>query len=123
MPKKILVVDDVLTERDAVARILRDAGYEVIEADSGNSAVPLVTSLMPDLVLMDLVMPNGDGFTATKRIRQNQATRLIPVVILSTKKQLSDKALAQQYGARAYMVKPTDRRTLLGVIHQVISGR
>ena len=89
--KKVLVVDDSPTERHALSEILRRAGYEVNTCDSGEEAVAQSKVLLPDLILMDVVMPGLNGFQATRVIARDDATKHIPVIICTTKSQETDK--------------------------------
>ena len=111
--KKVLVVDDAPTERHALSEILRRAGYEVNTCDSGEEAVTQSKLLLPDLILMDVVMPGLNGFQATRVIARDEATKHIPVIICTTKSQETDKIWGLRQGARDYIVKPIDANDLL----------
>jgi len=111
--KKVLVVDDSPTERHALSEILRRAGYEVNTCDSGEEAVTQSKLLLPDLILMDVVMPGLNGFQATRVIARDEATKHIPVIICTTKSQETDKIWGLRQGARDYIVKPIDANDLL----------
>lgn len=103
---KILVVDDVATDRMHLREILSDAGYQVITASSGSEAIDLASSDKPDLIFLDIVMDDMDGFKACRKLTTSEATKHIPVVIVSANKQKVDKLWAQKQGARAYVTKP-----------------
>ena len=103
---KILVVDDVATDRMHLREILSDAGYQVITASSGSEALDLASSDKPDLIFLDIVMDDMDGFKACRKLTTSEATKHIPVVIVSANKQKVDKLWAQKQGARAYVTKP-----------------
>ena len=111
--RKILVVEDSPTERRLLSDILTQKGYEVIVAVDGDEAVAKAKSEMPDLVLMDVVMPGVNGFQATRSITRDQATKHIPVIICTTKGQETDKIWGMRQGALAYLVKPIDAKQLL----------
>ena len=104
--KKVLVVDDSPTKRHAISEILRRAGYEVNTCDSGEEAVVQSKMLLPDLILMDVVMPGLNGFQATRVIARDDITKHIPVIICTTKSQETDKIWGLRQGARDYVVKP-----------------
>ena len=104
--RKVLVVDDSSTERHAISEILRKAGYEVNTCDSGEEAVVQSKTLLPDLILMDVVMPGLNGFQATRVIARDEITKHIPVIICTTKSQETDKIWGLRQGARDYVVKP-----------------
>lgn len=111
--KKVLVVDDSPTERHVLSEILRKAGYEVNTCESGEEAVQQSKLLMPDLIVMDVVMPGLNGFQATRVIARDDATKNIPVIICTTKSQETDKIWGLRQGARDYVVKPVAANELL----------
>ena len=114
--KKVLVVDDSATERHIIGEILRKQGFEVVFAEDGESGVAKSKSEMPDLILMDVVMPGLNGFQATRAITHDGATRHIPVILCTTKGQETDKIWGMRQGAKDYVVKPVDAAELLGKI-------
>ena len=114
--KRVLVVDDSPTERHAISEILRRAGHEVETCDSGEDAVTRAKALLPDVILMDVVMPGLNGFQATRMIARDEATRHIPVIICTTKSQETDKIWGLRQGARDYVVKPVAAADLLDKI-------
>ena len=111
--KRVLVVDDSPTERHAISEILRRAGFEVNTCDSGEEALAQAKSLLPDVILMDVVMPGLNGFQATRVIARDEATKHIPVIICTTKSQETDKIWGLRQGARDYVVKPVVSADLL----------
>lgn len=113
---KVLIVDDSLVERLATKTILKKAGHEVFEADSGKTGVAVAKECLPDVIIMDFVMPGGDGFAAMKELKRDPATASIPVVMVSSKGQESVKFRATRLGARAYFTKPVPAPELLKVI-------
>jgi len=114
--RKILVVDDSPTERHVLNEMLTKAGFEVVSCGSGDEAIVKAKQLMPDLILMDLVMPGLNGFQATREISRDEATKDIPIVICTSKSQQTDKIWGMRQGARDYVVKPVDRDELLAKI-------
>jgi len=119
--KKVLVVDDSPTERHALSTILIGAGLEVSAVESGEKAVEQAKLLMPDLILMDVVMPGLNGFQATRMIARDPSTASIPVVICTTKSQETDKIWGLRQGARDYLVKPIVAADLLKLIERLNS--
>jgi twitching motility two-component system response regulator PilH len=117
--KRVLVVDDSPTERHAISEILRKAGFEVNTCDSGEEAVAQSKQLLPDLILMDVVMPGLNGFQATRVIARDEATKHIPVIICTTKNQETDKIWGMRQGARDYVVKPVIAVDLLEKISRL----
>lgn len=114
--KNVLVVDDSPTERHFLTDMLVKAGYNVIVADSGEQAIEVARREIPDLVLMDVVMPGMNGYQATRTITREEATRHIPVIMCTSKNLETDRIWGMRQGARDYMVKPIDRDTLLSKI-------
>lgn len=114
--KKILVVDDSPTERFALTEVLTANGYQVITADNGEEAVIKSKAEMPDLILMDVVMPGMNGYQATRTISRDEATRAIPIIICTTKGQETDRIWGMRQGAHDYLVKPIDHAELLARI-------
>jgi twitching motility two-component system response regulator PilH len=114
--KKVLVVDDSPTERHVLTEILQKAGYLVVIAESGEQAVEVAKREVPDLILMDVVMPGMNGYQATRTITRDEITRNIPVIMCTSKGQETDKIWGMRQGARDYLVKPIDSPALLGKI-------
>lgn len=114
--KKVMVVDDSATERHVLGEILGKQGFEVVYAESGEQAVANAKTELPDLILMDVVMPGLNGFQATKAITQDPATQNIPVIICTTKGQETDKIWGLRQGAKDYITKPIGAEELLGKI-------
>ena len=111
--KKIMVVDDSPTERAFMEGLLKKRGYEVLTADSGEIAIERAKAEMPDLNLMDVVMPGLNGFQATRAITREERTKHIPVIICTTKDQETDKIWGLRQGAKDYMIKPVNEADLL----------
>jgi twitching motility two-component system response regulator PilH len=121
MPR-ILLVDDSPTETFTVKGILEKAGFEVLTAADAEQGMRSARENKPDLVLMDVVMPGLNGFQATRQLSRDPATASIPVVILTTKNQETDRVWGVRQGARGYLTKPVDERLLLSTIKQVLGG-
>jgi twitching motility two-component system response regulator PilH len=114
--KKILVVDDSPTERHVMKTLLTGNGYEVITAESGEEGIAKAKSELPDLILMDIVMPGLNGYQATRTLTRNEATRKIPIIVFTTKDQETDKIWGLRQGAQDYLVKPVNGQELLAKI-------
>ena len=114
--RRILVVDDSPTERHVLTTALTEAGFDVVQCSSGEEAVANAKVIMPDLILMDVVMPGLNGFQATRQISRDAATKLIPIIMCTSKGQETDKVWGMRQGARDYMVKPVDIQSLLSKI-------
>ena len=117
---RILIVDDSPTQINVLTRILARQGYEVITAGDGAQGVDKASSENPDLILMDVVMPNLNGFQATRQITKNPATRHIPVIMLTSKEQDTDKVWAERQGASDYLTKPPVETELLQKIQALL---
>ena len=115
----VLVVDDSPTDQHVLAGLLVKIGIKTLTASSGEEALRVATQEKPDLILMDIVMPGMNGFEATRMLSRNPETAGIPVVIVSSKGQETDKLWGMRQGARDYLVKPIDERTLLAKIQQL----
>ena len=111
--KKIMVVDDSPTERAFMDGLLKRKGYEVVLVDSGEVAIERAKSEMPDLILMDVVMPGLNGFQATRAIAREEKTKHIPVIICTTKDQETDKIWGLRQGAKDYVTKPVNEGELI----------
>ena len=118
---RILVVDDSPTEMFRFKEILNKNGFDVLEASNGADGVTLAQAELPDLVLMDVVMPGVNGFQATRQIARGVTTKHIPVVIVSTKDQDTDRVWGKRQGAIDYLTKPIDESQLISVIKQYLS--
>ena len=125
MPKKgkrILVVDDEPHVRQLVCRILGKE-YAVLEASDGAEAVDLASTHKPDAIVMDMMMPRMDGLTACYQIKNGEATKGIPVVMLTAMDSKGNQELARSvWGADVYLTKPFTPQTLLDTVHQVLGG-
>ena len=114
---RILVVDDSPTQMMGVMKILQKHGFDIITAEDGEEAVSKASSELPDLILMDVVMPNLNGFQATRQITKNADTQHIPVIMLTSKDQETDKVWAERQGAKDYITKPPQEAELMSKIN------
>jgi len=114
--KKILVVDDSPTDRQFLTDLLAKNGFTVSTADSAEDAMNKVKQLLPDLVLMDVVLPGQNGFQATRALSKDEATKNIPIILCTSKGQETDKVWGMRQGARDYIVKPVKQADLLAKI-------
>lgn len=114
---KILIVEDSPAQSKAITRLLEKAGHQSLVAEDGNKGVEMCLAEMPDLVLMDVILPNLNGFQATRRLTQDPATAHIPIVIVSTKDMPTDKVWGMRQGAKAYLTKPFNDQELIDTIN------
>lgn len=113
---RILVVDDSPTERFFISDLLVKNGYLVSMAENGEEGVAQAKQTIPDLIIMDVVMPGMNGFQATRALSKEDSTKDIPVILCTTKGQETDKVWGMRQGARAYLVKPVNPNDLLSQI-------
>jgi twitching motility two-component system response regulator PilH len=112
--KKVLIVDDAAVDTQNLRRIFSEAGWVVTAAASGSDGVAAAKQDLPDLILMDVNMPGLDGFSATRQLMQDPATKGIPVVFVTGKDQKADRVFAQMLGAKGFITKPyTDDQVLV----------
>ncbi|KAF0808378.1 type IV pili response regulator PilH [Alcanivorax xiamenensis] len=119
---RILIVDDSPTETYKLREILEKHGHQVLEASNGADGVAATRSEQPDLVLMDVVMPGLNGFQATRQLTKGADTRHIPIVIVTTKDQETDRVWGKRQGARDYLTKPVDEAVLLETVERQLTG-
>jgi|HubBroStandDraft_1064217.scaffolds.fasta_scaffold57702_4 CheY-like chemotaxis protein len=117
MPRKtILIVEDELVQLTMVAKLLKSADYDVMEARDGMTAIALARKELPDLVLLDLGLPRGDGFHVMERLQLLPYTAKIPVIVLSSRTPEEAEEPSRLAGAVAYLQKPVNTAKLLRVM-------
>ena len=114
--RTVLVVDDSPTDLHLIGGMLNKNGYTVITATTGEEAIERAKAEPPDLILLDIVMPGMNGFETTRALSRDPDTRSIPVIIVSTKGQETDKVWGLRQGAKDYLVKPVDESALISKI-------
>jgi twitching motility two-component system response regulator PilG len=121
---KVMIVDDSKTIRRTAELLLRKAGYAVITAADGFEALATVARYHPDIIFIDIMMPKLDGYQTCSLIKNNKSYRKIPVVMLSSKDGLFDRAKSRVSGSDDYLTKPFTREELLGAIRrQLVEAR
>lgn len=118
---RVLIVDDSPTEMFTLKSMLEAKGFEVLEAENGADGVAVAREELPDVVLMDIVMPGLNGFQATRQLTKDPKTQHIPVIIVTTKDQETDKVWGQRQGAKGYLVKPVTEDQLAQTIESVLA--
>jgi len=113
---RILIVDDSPTQLLSLKRVVEKLGHSVIVAEDGAAGVEVAKREIPELILMDVVMPNLNGFQATRSIAKDPKTSHIPVILVTTKGQETDKIWGMRQGAKAYVTKPIDEKELTQAI-------
>ncbi len=119
-PAKILIVDDEPFNVDYLQQELEDLGYETISATNGQEALEKVAAEAPDLILLDVMMPVMDGFTACRILKANEATQLIPIIIMTVLGGTEDRIKGIEAGADDFLTKPVDRRELIARIQTAV---
>lgn len=118
---RILVVDDSPTEAFKLREILEKNGHTVLEASNGADGVAIARAELPDLVLMDVVMPGLNGFQATRQLTKGADTAHIPIIIVTTKDQETDRVWGKRQGAKDYLTKPVEEKLLIETLQQWLS--
>jgi len=118
----ILIVDDSPTDVQALKELLKQIGdFDISVATDGAEGVKLATELVPDLILMDVVMPGLNGFRATREIARAEQTAHIPILIVTTKEQVSDNIWAIRQGASGFLNKPVDLDELKTLVLEALA--
>ncbi len=121
MPEKILVVDDDVDTLRLVGLMLQRQGYAIVAANNGHQALVMAQSEKPDLILLDVMMPDMDGYEVCRRLRGNTTTQTIPIIMFTAKSQVDDKVTGFDAGADDYLTKPTQPRELFAHIKAVLA--
>ena len=119
---RILIVDDSPSQLMGIRRIVEKLGHDALTAEDGAAGVEAAKREIPDLILMDVVMPNLNGFQATRSITREATTKHIPVILVTTKDQDTDRVWGMRQGAKAYITKPFSESELAELIAQYLAG-
>jgi twitching motility two-component system response regulator PilH len=117
---RILIVDDSPSQLLGIKRIVEKLGHEALTAEDGAAGVDAARREKPDLILMDVVMPNLNGFQATRTISKDPDTAHIPIVLVTTKDQETDKVWGMRQGAKAYVTKPIKEDDLVKTLNEFL---
>ena len=116
----VLIIDDSPTEVHILKGFLENNDFSVLVATDGKSGIEMATNEKPDLILMDVVMPGVNGFQATRKLSRNDSTSNIPVIMVTTKSQETDRIWGMRQGASDYIVKPVKEKVLIEKINEVL---
>ena len=119
---RILIVDDSPSQLLGIKRIVEKLGHETLSAEDGAAGVEVAKAEKPDLILMDVVLPNLNGFQATRTISKNADTAHIPIILVTTKDQETDKVWGMRQGAKAYVTKPIKEEELVKALQEFLPG-
>ena len=119
-PKKILIADDEIYMLRLLELTLKKGGFEVISCRDGQEALALAVSTLPQLIVLDVMMPGLDGLGALPQLKENPATRAIPVIVLSAKGHALTRVEAEVAGAALFLAKPFSPNQLLGDVQKII---
>ncbi len=117
--KNVLIADDSATDRKHLSLILEGFGLNVTAVSSGNEAISLAESMQPDVIFLDVIMEDGDGYHACRALKRADVTTHIPVIIASSKSNPVDKMWAEKLGASAYVTKPFTDSDLLAAFQSI----
>ena len=117
---RILIVDDSPSQLVGIKRIVEKLGHQTITAEDGAAGMEVAKREVPDLILMDVVMPNLNGFQATRTISKDAKTSHIPIVLVTTKDQETDRVWGMRQGAKAYVTKPINEGELVQMIQKLL---
>jgi len=123
LPKKVLVVDDNQDSRELVVKVLKNKGYEMIEATDGEEAIEKAVGERPDLILLDISIPKLDGYEVTRRLKSREEFKETPIVALTAHAMKGDRAKALEAGCEGYISKPINVRELPAQVKSFIKGR
>ncbi len=121
MPEKILIVDDDLETLRLVGLMLQRQGYQIISARNGNEGISQAQNEKPDLIVLDIMMPDMDGYAVTRALRENPVTSDIPILMFTAKSQVDDKVAGYESGADDYLTKPVHPAELIAHIKALIA--
>jgi len=118
---RILVVEDNPMNLELVSDVLEAHGYRVLQAETGRKALEIATRELPDLVLMDIQLPEMDGLEVTRRLKHNEITREIKVIALTAHAMRGDEDKAREAGCSGYIAKPINTREFAGMIEEFLA--
>ena len=119
---RVLIVDDSPTEIHVLSGILEKNGHQVDSVDNAEAGIARAKETMPELILMDVVMPGMNGFQATRALSKDPQTEKIPIIIVTTKDQETDRVWGLRQGAKDYLTKPVTEPDLINKINAALGG-
>ncbi|MDJ0880284.1 MAG: twitching motility response regulator PilG [Gammaproteobacteria bacterium] len=119
---KVMVIDDSKTIRRSAETLLKKAGCDVVTATDGFEALAKITEHHPDIIFVDIMMPRLDGYQTCALIKNNQTFKATPVIMLSSKDSIFDRARGRIVGSEEYLTKPFSKEDLIGAITSHVNG-
>ena len=119
---QILIIDDSPTDVRVFTTLLERAGHEVHAVHSDEEGIERVHAQLPDVVIMDVIMPGMNGFQATRMLTRDPVTAGVPVIIITTKSMETDRVWGLRQGAKAFITKPVNEKELLGCINGLLQN-
>jgi len=118
---KILIVDDSNAQLYSLSKLIKSRGHDVLVAETGEAAIEQAKNEMPDLILMDVVMPGMSGFQATRQLNRDSQTKDIPIIYVTSKDQETDRIWGLRQGGIDYITKPVNEKDLLKAVDQSLA--
>ncbi len=122
MGKNVLVIEDEPNIIEAISFILSRDGWSVATHSNGHDAVGVVQNAMPDLVILDVMLPGKTGYDILRELRSEDATQSLPVLMLTAKGQVKDREMAERAGASRFMTKPFSNAEVLDAVRELVAG-
>ncbi|MFC5438136.1 response regulator [Rhodanobacter umsongensis] len=119
----ILIIDDSPTDVRVFTTLLERAGHQVVAVSTAEEGIERVRAELPDLVIMDVIMPGMNGFQATRTLTRDPATAVVPIVMITTKSMETDRVWGLRQGARAFITKPVNEKELLACINDLLPSK
>ncbi len=118
----ILIIDDSPTDIRVFTTLLERAGHQIVAISSAEEGIEHVRAQLPDLIIMDVIMPGMNGFQATRTLTRDPATASVPIVMITTKSMETDRVWGLRQGARAFITKPVNEKELLACINDLLTS-
>lgn len=122
MGKRVLLIEDEPNIIEAIRFILSRDGYSVDAHSDGSTAIKTIETKSPDMVILDVMLPNRSGFDILRDLREQDDTRNLPVLMLTARGQKKDREMAERFGASQFMTKPFSNSEMLNAVHSLLAG-
>ncbi len=119
---KILIVDDSSAQLYSMSKLMQSQGHVVVVAENGEAAITTAKAELPDLILMDVVMPGMSGFQATRQLSRDSQTKDIPIIFVTSKDQETDRIWGMRQGGADYITKPVNEKDLLKAVNNTLAA-